>query len=214
LSAYASWDVVRIYYMCKTNGWVVPTVYQGLYNAIARNNEAELLPALRTCGLRCYCYGPVAAGVLTGRYKSPEEIPTEGRFSSQFDFVSTKVNSPMKGGAGAMMRKFYFKQKLFDSLDVIRRACEAEKIAMADAAIRWLVHHSALNGNYHDGLLFGASSLKQVQDNLAAYASDPLPESLVKAYDEAWTVAAPEAPSYFRGYGAGNGTSELYLAKF
>jgi len=85
---------------------------------------------------------------------------------------------------------------------------------MADAAIRWVVHHSVLNGNYHDGLLFGASSLAHVESNLQSYAADELPSSIVEAFDNAWTVAAPESESYMRGYGTKPGTSELYLAKF
>jgi len=106
------------------------------------------------------------------------------------------------------------RKKIFDSLEVIRQACEAEKISMSHAAIRWMVHHSALNGNCHDALLFGASSVKQVEDNVAAYASGPLPASLVEAYETAWEVAEPEASKYFRGYGVNVGSSEHYLAKF
>jgi len=215
LSAYASWDVVRIYHMCKDKGWVLPTVYQGIYNAITRNIESELMPALRTYGFRSYWYNPLAAGFLTGRYKSPDEIPTEGRFSPQFDIAATSdEKNPMKGKFHALIRGYYFKKKLFDSLEVIREACEIEKISMASAAVRWMTHHSVLNGNYHDGLLFGASSLKQMEENLASYASGPLPDSIVKAYDMAWEVAAPESASYFRGYGAKIGSSEHYLAQF
>jgi len=215
LSAYASWDVVRIYYLCKSNGWVVPTVYQGIYNAITRGMEAELMPALRTCGLRSYWYNPLGGGFLTGRYKSPDEIPTEGRFSPQWDIVgTTDEKNPMKGKFHALIRGAYFKKKLFDSLEVIREACAAEKISMASAAVRWVTYHSVLNGNHHDGLLFGASNLKQVEENLAAYSSGPLPDSIVKAYDTAWEVAYPESAPYFRGYGPKGGSSEHYLAQF
>ena len=53
LSNYSSWQVVcyyysyyitnhiiivqaEIYYLCKMNGWILPTVYQGMYNPITR----------------------------------------------------------------------------------------------------------------------------------------------------------------------------------
>ena len=36
LCNYASWEVADIYHICKRNGWVLPTVYQGMYNPITR----------------------------------------------------------------------------------------------------------------------------------------------------------------------------------
>ncbi len=33
---YASWEVANICQICKSRGWVLPTVYQGMYNAITR----------------------------------------------------------------------------------------------------------------------------------------------------------------------------------
>ena len=54
LSNFASWDVVRIHALCTARGWVAPTVYQGLYNAITRSAGAELIPALRVTGMRGY----------------------------------------------------------------------------------------------------------------------------------------------------------------
>ena len=59
LSNYASWEVADIYHICKRNGWVLPTVYQGMYNAITRMVEGELFPALRHFGLCFYAYNPV-----------------------------------------------------------------------------------------------------------------------------------------------------------
>ena len=62
LSNYASWEVADIYHICKRNGWVLPTVYQGMYNAITRMVEGELFPALRHFGLRFYAYNTVRNG--------------------------------------------------------------------------------------------------------------------------------------------------------
>lgn len=40
-------QVVEIYHICKANGWILPTVYQGMYNAITRDVKRELMTALR-----------------------------------------------------------------------------------------------------------------------------------------------------------------------
>ena len=36
ISNYMSWEVAEIVGICKANGYVAPTVYQGVYNAIHR----------------------------------------------------------------------------------------------------------------------------------------------------------------------------------
>ncbi len=36
LSNFASWEVANVYQICKSRGWVLPTVYQGMYNPITR----------------------------------------------------------------------------------------------------------------------------------------------------------------------------------
>jgi len=38
-----------------------------MYNAITRDVEAELLPALKPLGISFYCYNPLAGGLLTGK---------------------------------------------------------------------------------------------------------------------------------------------------
>jgi len=221
LSAFAAWDVMRVSWLCKEKGWVRPTVYQGVYNAINRNAEPELLPALRTLGIRFYVYNPLAAGVLTGRYKSVKDAENlkEGRFSTEFDLNSkdpnTKPSSIPSGKVHLILRGALFKEQLFKSLDIISEACAKANIPMAEAALRWLAHHSALKGHLHDGILFGASNPDQMQQNLASYQASPLPSSIVAAYEDAWKVAKTEAESYFRGYSdTMYGGSNLYLAKF
>ena len=44
--------------ICKANGYVQPTVYQGLYNAINRRVEPELFPCLRKFGISFYEFNP------------------------------------------------------------------------------------------------------------------------------------------------------------
>jgi aflatoxin B1 aldehyde reductase len=36
LSNFAAWEVVKVYHICKSKGWVLPTIYQGMYNPITR----------------------------------------------------------------------------------------------------------------------------------------------------------------------------------
>lgn len=56
ISNYTVDEVQRIVHICERDGFVKPTVYQGQYNAIARNGEADLFPLLRRCGISFYAY--------------------------------------------------------------------------------------------------------------------------------------------------------------
>jgi aflatoxin B1 aldehyde reductase len=76
LSNYAAWEVMEIYHICKQRGFVLPTVYQGMYNALTRDVERELFPCLRRLGMSFYAYNPLAGGLLTGRY-SYDDLQTQ-----------------------------------------------------------------------------------------------------------------------------------------
>ena len=71
-----------------------------------------------------------------------------------------------------------------------------------------------ISGAHHDGIIFGASSLVHAEANLASCGGDPLPASVVEAYDQAWRVARPVSSSYFRGYGTAPGCSDKFLLQY
>ncbi|KAK7524350.1 NADP-dependent oxidoreductase domain-containing protein [Phyllosticta citriasiana] len=56
ISNHQSWEVAQICEISRRNGWIMPTMYQGLYNALHRIVEAELVPCLQHYG--------IVAGVL------------------------------------------------------------------------------------------------------------------------------------------------------
>lgn len=53
-----SWEVVEVVGICKANGYIQPTIYQGIYNAMHRKVEPELFPCLRKFGIAFYEYNP------------------------------------------------------------------------------------------------------------------------------------------------------------
>ena len=54
VSNFTAWQVVQVVAYCKEHGIAQPTVYQGSYHVLQRQAEDELLPALRSFGIR-YC---------------------------------------------------------------------------------------------------------------------------------------------------------------
>ena len=180
LSNYPAWLVVDIWHLCKEQGWPRPSVYQGRYNGLSRNVEKELLPALRKLGMRFYAYNPLAGGLLAGRYTSFEK-PEPGRFTLRQSY-----------------KKRYWNQTFFNSVTALTNTCRELEIQPAEAAFRWLVHHSCLDVAQGDGIILGASKLPQLEQNLAAAQHGPLPDAIVVAFDAAWDEASACCPEYFQ----------------
>uniref|UniRef100_A0A9L0R8X8 NADP-dependent oxidoreductase domain-containing protein n=1 Tax=Equus caballus TaxID=9796 RepID=A0A9L0R8X8_HORSE len=138
LSNYASWEVAEICTLCKSNGWIVPTVYQGMYNATTRQVETELFPCLRHFGLRFYAYNPLAGGLLTGKYKYEDKDGKQpaGRFFGN--------------NWAEVYRNRFWKEHHFEAIALVEKALQAadgtSAPSMTSAALRWMYHHSQLQG--------------------------------------------------------------------
>jgi aflatoxin B1 aldehyde reductase len=160
-----------------------------MYNAITRGIDTELIPACRKYKIDIVVYNPLAGGLFSGKIKSKDQLPDSGRFSNTSERT------------GKMYRDRYFNDATFAALSIVEKAAEKHELTLLEIALRWVVHHSELKtrakgGN--DGVIIGVSSFKQLEGNLKDLEKGPLPEEVVKALDEAWLVAKPTTPNYFR----------------
>jgi len=181
LSNYAAWQVAEIVELCNQNDWVQPTVYQGMYNALTRDVERELLPCLANYNISFYVYNPLAGGMLTGKHTSVDASPQRGRFAS-FDSYQDR----------------YWKPDMFTMVSSFAKACEANDIVPANAALRWLIHHSDITNNADHAIILGASSTEHLKQNLAACEQGPLPDAVLQALDDGWQQVRPVCIKYFR----------------
>ncbi|KDQ60873.1 hypothetical protein JAAARDRAFT_31870 [Jaapia argillacea MUCL 33604] len=184
LSNYAAWEVAEIVSICKANGWVQPGIYQAMYNAITRAIEPELVPMCRKYGIRIVIYNPLAGGFFAGKVASvADEAPKGGRFDP---------SSPQ----GQMYRKRYLNEGYFKALEVIKSVADKNNLRLTEIALRWVQHHSLLIPS--DGVILGASSAAQLVQNCEDSEKGPLPQDVLDALDEAWSVVMSRAPTYWR----------------
>lgn len=177
LSNYSAWMVVRIWHLCNERAWVLPTLYQGMYNCLTRTVESELLPALRQYGIAFYAYNITAGGLLSGNKESAR-------------FTTAKHAERYK--------KRYINKGFLAAVEKLHEVCAAESVSPIDAGIRWLVWHSKLDRN-KDVLIVGASKLSHLDANLqSALSSKPLPDNVVTAMDACAELARPEWSPYHR----------------
>mmetsp|Transcript_18708 Transcript_18708/g.24693 ORF Transcript_18708/g.24693 Transcript_18708/m.24693 type:complete len:357 (+) Transcript_18708:111-1181(+) len=184
LSNYHASEVARAFELCQEHKLTPPTVYQGLYNPLNRLVEDQLIPILKQNGCSFVAYNPLAAGLLSGKHKSSSKF-TPGRFKNNENYIP----------------RFYTDAN-FKAVDLIRKQCEKDGISMVEATYRWLLCHSALDEN--DGLLVGASSLQQLDQNLQAYMAasqkGDLSKELLIVFDECNQLTKPCAFPYWRSY--------------
>jgi aflatoxin B1 aldehyde reductase len=159
-----------------------------LIYTVARAIEPELIPCCRKYKIDIVIYNPLAGGLFSGKIKSADIAPSEGRFAQ---------NSRI----GDMYRDRYFKNSNFEALRLAEGVAQKHNLTLLEIALRWCVHHSELKtrakgGN--DGVIIGVSSFSQLESNLADLEKGPLPEEVVQALDEAWMIAKATSPVYFR----------------
>ncbi|MFT7597887.1 MAG: aflatoxin B1 aldehyde reductase [Acidimicrobiales bacterium] len=173
LSNFPAWQVVEIAQYCHRKGYVMPTVYQGVYNALNRTAEYELVPVLRNYGIRYYTHGSLASGFLTGKYKKGV-APVKGvdRFAQ-----SRRVKQ--------YEERYLQHDEMFAALDEITQAADAANMTTLEAAVRWTQNHSAADGSLGDAILVGVSRIEQLEPIMAAATGGPLPETVVAAFERA-----------------------------
>ena len=183
LSNFPAWLVAEVYNICKSHGWMLPKVYEGLYNPLSRFAERELDRTLDYYGMCFYAFNPLAGGMLTDKYSGKEKTLKEGRFTNRPNY-----------------QQRYWKDSYFNAIDHIKEVCAAYDTNIVEAAYRWLAYHSMLKADRGDAIIVGASRLSQLVQNMETLQKGELPEEITAAIDEAWEVCRLDAPEYFKFY--------------
>ncbi|KAI9810514.1 MAG: hypothetical protein M1826_003534 [Phylliscum demangeonii] len=183
LSNYTAAEVDEIAVLCEKKGWVKPSVYQGQYSAVVRAGEAELFPVLRKHKIAFYAWSPAAGGFFSGKV-SKTMVREPGTRWDQ----STVI--------GQLYSKMFHHDELYDSEQRVQTAAQEAGMNGHAAALRWLIHHSHLRPELGDGIIIGASSLKQLRENVDIAEAGPLPDHLVKVINDVWPVVKDVAPPY------------------
>lgn len=199
LSNYTTEEVAEAHKLCSENGWLLPSVYQGSYNAINRAVEKELLPTLKELNIAFYAYNPLAAGLLSGKYtnQKKEEVPTEGRFGNNENY-----------------QQRYWKDDTLEAMNSVAEVAKKHNLSVLEVAFSWLLNHSKLSAERGDAVILGVSSMNQLQQNLkATNAPAPLPEDVLAELEKGWKLCEDDAFSFSRGKSGGGGDAMVGISK-
>lgn len=139
---------------------------QNEYSLLVREPEQEVLPLCREIGAGFVPYYPLAAGLLTGKYRERATPPPGARLSDE---------GPLTQGAEVTPRA----SADFALLDRLRTAAADARRSMVDLALGWLASRPGVAC-----VVTGAMTSDQVEQNAAAI-SRPLEGEDLAAVDRA-----------------------------
>ncbi|MGW2535440.1 L-glyceraldehyde 3-phosphate reductase [Streptomyces sp. NPDC001499] len=135
-------------------------IHQPSYSMVNRWVESDgLLDALETAGMGCISFAPLAQGLLTGKYLAgiPEGSRASQGKSLDPDLLSDEMVRRLRG------------------LDDIARGRDQ---SLAQLALNWVLRDSRMTS-----ALIGASSVKQLEENVAALTAPALTAAELKEID-------------------------------
>lgn len=138
---------------------------QNHYSLLAREIEADVLPAIEACEIALLPYFPLANGLLTGKYRKGEDAPGDSRL------------------AQARQRFESVTDAQWDAIEAFRALTDELGVSMLQATFAWLLSHDAV-----PSVIAGATRPDQVAQNAAA-ADVVLSDDAIARITEIFTLS-------------------------
>jgi len=136
------------------------TIHQPRYNMFDRSIENGLLPVLDEIGAGSIVFSPLAQGLLTDRYL--QGIPPDSRAAE-----------------GRWINENTIDQEYLDRAAALNDIAASRGQSLAQLAINWVLRHPQVTS-----ALIGASSVKQLENNVAALDFAPLTADELAAIEQ------------------------------
>ncbi len=177
-STFAAWQFVESLWVSEKYGLNRFICEQMPYNLLDRRVERELITMAQTYGVATIPWGPLAGGMLTGKYKRGEEPPPGTRFGEE---------------RSQMSRRFH--QGIFDVVEALESLANARGVALSQFALAWLMARPGVTSP-----IIGPRTMEQLDDNLDA-ADFALTEEDCRAVDAIIPPGRMVSPYYEANFG-------------
>ena len=142
--------------------WEPLVSLQPQYSIISRDIEVEIVPVCEKFGLGLIPWSPLAAGMLTGKYKRGEEPESGSRFAAPGPFQQ-------------IWRSVVLRDRNFDIVERLQKFAAERDKSLLDIAIGWLASQDVVSS-----VIAGATKPEQVEQNAAAADLHLSPEELAE----------------------------------
>ncbi|MGH7904453.1 MAG: aldo/keto reductase [Candidatus Dormibacteraceae bacterium] len=160
-SNYEAWRLALSLALAAERRTVRFVAAQPPMSLIDRRAERELLPLCRAAGIAFVPYNPLAAGMLTGKYRRGEDPPAESRFSL--------------GDYGRSYQGRYWSGPAFDVVEKVVAISAREGMSPPQVALAWLLGREGMTAP-----IVGASRPEQLRDDLGALGKRLSPEAVAE----------------------------------
>jgi L-glyceraldehyde 3-phosphate reductase len=158
ISSYSAERTVEAVSLLRRMGTPL-LIHQPSYSMLNRWIEGGLLDVLGREGVGCIAFSPLAQGVLTGKYLGG--VPAGSRASVDGSLSENQLSAPVLGHVRALAE-----------------IAASRGQSLAQLALSW-----ALRDQRVTSVLIGASSVKQLEENLAAVRHDSFTDDELAAID-------------------------------
>jgi aryl-alcohol dehydrogenase-like predicted oxidoreductase len=149
-SNFTSWQMMKAIGISQRLHYPRFEAMEGLYTLGARDVERDIVPMLLDQQASLLVWGPLASGILTGKYNSDGSGPSGSRLTIDGD----KLRGDLVAGDV---------ERAFVAADALKPMAQARGVTMSQLALAWLLHQPAVTT-----VLFGSRSARQIRENLAA----------------------------------------------
>ncbi|MGZ8230466.1 MAG: aldo/keto reductase [Burkholderiales bacterium] len=169
-SNFAAWQAVEAHWAARHLNLTPFSTCQNEYSLLVRDVECELIPAMQRYGLGLLPYFPLAAGLLTGKYKKGSAAPEGARLTA---------TNRLSGR--------YMTEANWDAIARLERFCAERGHTLLELAFSWLLAQPVVCS-----VIAGASSVEQLKLNVRASEWTITPEE--KAVIDRLVTPVPTAP--------------------
>ncbi|KAL0568478.1 hypothetical protein V5O48_002298 [Marasmius crinis-equi] len=160
--------------VCEEQGLTIrPNVVQNDYSILSREWAEDgdgVIRKAREYGMSFYAFSPAGGGIFNPKVYRER---SKGRIDE-----NTKLGKSYRGQ--------WYGDRLLRAADGVREISESNGLNGHTTALRWIVWHSALSKQHEDGIIIAASSIEQLNANLDAIESGPLPGEVLRAVEAIW----------------------------
>jgi aryl-alcohol dehydrogenase-like predicted oxidoreductase len=146
ISNMATWRLVDALHAADRIGVERFVSSQNQYSLLARDVEAELVPALSHHGLGLLPFFPLAGGFLSGKYRRNVALPAGSRLTKSQQLAG-----------------MFLKDGNYEIVERLESFCDKRGITLLQLAFRWLLAHDVI-----PSVIAGASTPEQVKQNADA----------------------------------------------
>ncbi|HET7768132.1 MAG TPA: aldo/keto reductase [Chloroflexota bacterium] len=147
-SNHAAWQVVDALWASKELGLNRFVCEQPPYNLLDRRVERELLPMCQSHGIGTIPWGPLGGGLLTGKYRRDEPLPSGTRYGD--------------AAPGSNLSR-HVTDRVFDIAETVSALAAEKGCTPSQLALAWVMQRPGVTAP-----IIGPRTMEQLEDNLGA----------------------------------------------